>query len=118
MTIIGVHHVNLLVDDLDAARAFYGGTLGFAELDRPDFGFPGAWFTMGAHQLHLQTTDGPEQKSQQHFALQVTDVVGLADGLEAQGVKVFRLPPVEGAGGQAFFNDPAGNLIELNQPAG
>ena len=117
MTIIGVHHVNLLVDDLDAARVFYLETLGFSELPRPDFGFPGAWFTMGAHQLHLQTTDGPEQKSQQHFALQVTDVVGLADTLEAKGVKVFRLPAVEGAGGQAFFNDPAGNLIELNQPA-
>jgi catechol 2,3-dioxygenase-like lactoylglutathione lyase family enzyme len=114
--VLGVHHVNLLVDDLDAANHFYREVMGFAPLDRPDFGFPGAWFRMGAHQLHLQTTDGPEAKGAQHFALEVTDLDAIADALEAQGVELFRLDAVAGAGKQAFLNDPAGNLIELNQP--
>jgi catechol 2,3-dioxygenase-like lactoylglutathione lyase family enzyme len=115
--VLGIHHVNLLVDDLDAANRFYRDVMGFELLDRPDFGFPGSWFRMGAHQLHLQTTDGPERKSQQHFALEVEDLDGLADALAAKGVDLFRLDPVAGAGRQAFLNDPAGNLIELNQPA-
>jgi catechol 2,3-dioxygenase-like lactoylglutathione lyase family enzyme len=116
VSIIGIHHVNLLVDDLDAARRFYGEVFGFTELARPDFGFPGAWYQMGAQQLHLQTTPGPEKKSAQHFALQVDDCSAMADSLEAKGVEIFRLDAVDGAGRQAFCNDPAGNLIELNEP--
>jgi len=114
--VLGIHHVNLLVDDLDAAVRFYTDVMGFTPLDRPDFGFPGAWFRMGAHQLHLQTTDGPKQKSGQHFALEVTELDAVADELEARGATLLRLDAVAGAGRQAFLDDPAGNLIELNQP--
>lgn len=119
MNTSGLHHVNLRVDDLEVARRFYVEVMGFEELDRPDFGFPGAWFRMGAHQLHLQTTDAPDApdaKSGDHFALQVEDCAACADELEARGVDVLRLDPLPGAGTQAFLRDPAGNLIELNQP--
>ncbi|MBM3674730.1 MAG: lactoylglutathione lyase [Actinobacteria bacterium] len=112
----GLHHVNLRVDDLDVARRFYVEVMGFEEIDRPDFGFAGAWFRMGAHQLHLQTTDHPETKSGDHFALHVADCAACAAELEAKGVDVLRLDGVPGAGVQAFLRDPSGNLIELNQP--
>ena len=36
--IAGYSHVNILVDDLQAAHDFYIGTLGFSVLPRPDFG--------------------------------------------------------------------------------
>ena len=69
---VGIHHVNILFDNIDAARAFYGETLGFDEIERPDFGFPGLWFQMGAQQLHLGPGSAPD--SFQHFALEVDDL--------------------------------------------
>ena len=37
-TIAGYAHVNIVVTDIDAAKAFYGGKLGLELLPRPDFG--------------------------------------------------------------------------------
>ena len=36
--------------------------------------------------------------------------------LAEQGLDVTASPTVDGAGRQAFFKDPTGNIIELNQP--
>ncbi|MAG34566.1 MAG: hypothetical protein CL908_27160 [Deltaproteobacteria bacterium] len=49
----GTHHISLMTGDLEAAREFYGSFLGLAEIERPDFGFPGAWYQAGSVQLHL-----------------------------------------------------------------
>ncbi len=117
MTITGVHHVALDVDDLAAALAFYVDAMGFTPLDRPDFGFPGAWLEMGAHQLHLVEVAGPlPPNGGRHFALGVDDLDATIAELRGRDVKVDRVPAVPGAGAQAFLVDPAGNLIELNQP--
>jgi len=111
---VGIHHVNILFQDLDEARAFYGETLGFEEIERPDFGFPGLWFQMGAQQLHLGPGAAPE--SFQHFALEVDDLDAVLADLATRGLDVAASPTVDGAGKQAFFTDPTGNVIELNQP--
>jgi catechol 2,3-dioxygenase-like lactoylglutathione lyase family enzyme len=111
---IGIHHVNLMFEDIDAAREFYGETLGFEELERPDFGFPGLWFQMGAHQIHLQPGGAPD--SFQHFALEVEGFDSLVEELRELGVEIMMGAPVDGAGRQAFIKDPTGNIIELNQP--
>jgi catechol 2,3-dioxygenase-like lactoylglutathione lyase family enzyme len=111
---VGIHHVNLLFDDIDAAREFYAETMGFEQLERPDFGFPGLWFQMGAHQLHLMEGAAPD--SGQHFALEVEDLDAALADLASRGLVVEAFPAVAGAGRQAFLHDPAGNLIELNQP--
>lgn len=116
---VGVHHVALDVDDLDAALRFYVGGMGFTELRRPDFGFPGAWLDMGDHQLHLVEVAGPlPANGGRHFALRVDDLDDAVASLRAQGVKVDPIPETPGAGRQAFLVDPSGNLIELNQPTG
>jgi len=111
---VGIHHVNLMFDDIDAAREFYGETMGFEELPRPDFGFPGLWFQMGAHQLHLMPGAAPA--SFQHFALEVEDLDATLAELAERGLVVPANDPVDGAGRQAFLRDPTGNVIELNQP--
>jgi len=114
----GVHHVALDVDDLAAARAFYVDGMGFDELARPDFGFPGAWLGMGDHQLHLVEVDAAlPANGGRHFALQVDDLDATVTSLRARGVRVDPVPAVTGAGRQAFLTDPCGNLIELNQPS-
>jgi catechol 2,3-dioxygenase-like lactoylglutathione lyase family enzyme len=114
---VGVHHVAVDVDDLDAALAFYIDGMGFTALPRPDFGFPGAWLDMGEHQLHLVEVAGPlPANGGRHFALRVDDLEAAVTALRAQGVKVDPIPELPGAGRQAFLVDPSGNLIELNQP--
>ena len=116
---VALHHVALDVDDLAAALAFYVDGLGFTELRRPDFGFPGAWLGMGDHQLHLVEVGRPlPANGGRHFALQVEDRDDAVLALRAKGITVDPVPETPGAGRQAFLVDPAGNLIELNEPTG
>ena len=112
---LGVHHVSLNVDDLEASLAFYVDQLGLEVLPRPDFGFPGAWLRSGGQELHLMQVEDHVAPKGQHFAFRVTDLDGTLDALQAQGIEVskaFELPN----GRQAFLHDPAGNMLELNEP--
>jgi glyoxylase I family protein len=111
----GVHHVSINVDDVDVNRDFYVDKLGFRTIDRPDFGFGGAWLEMGPQQLHLielPVPDGPGP----HFAIRVDDIEAARAVLGERGVVVGGTSSIDGVCLQAFFNDPAGNQIELNQP--
>jgi glyoxylase I family protein len=111
---LGVHHVSINVDDVDAALAFYVGTLGLAaRADRPDLGFPGAWLDAGGQQVHLIGARVPGDQGQ-HFALQVGDLAATIGELREAGVVVSDERLV-GTGRQAFTHDPAGNLVELHQ---
>jgi glyoxylase I family protein len=116
MKVRGVHHVSLNVDDVDAALAFYVGTLGLIpRTDRPDFGFPGAWLDAGGQQVHLISGSPPPAKGQ-HFAFQVDDLDGVVSELRGEGFEVSDPVPV-GPNRQAFLSDPAGNQVELQQVA-
>ena len=42
--ITGLFHVAIKTRDLEATRRFWLDVLGLAEIARPDFGYPGAWF--------------------------------------------------------------------------
>jgi len=116
METTGLHHVAINVHDLQEALDFYVDQLGFATLDRPDFGFPGAWLQAGANQIHLMEFPGASIDMIQHLALRVDDLDKAVGELEAAGLKVDRSPYTPGAGHQAFLSDPSGNRIELNQP--
>lgn len=112
---LGVHHVSINVDDLDACLDFYVGTLGLEVLPRPDFGFPGAWLRSGGQEVHLIQVEDHAAPKGQHFAFRVSDLDGIRVALEAAGVEVsqpFELP----GGRQSFLHDPAGNMLELNEP--
>ncbi len=116
MRALGVHHVSINVDDVDAARRFYVDGLGAVERsDRPDFGFGGAWLDVGAQQIHLIEATPPEDRGQ-HLALLVDDLDATVAELRAAGLEVSDPGPV-GTGRQAFTHDPSGNLVELHQPA-
>ncbi len=113
----GVHHVSLDVADVEDAGRFYEEVLGLTRIERPDFGFPGAWFDASGTQVHLIEVGTHEAPTSQHFAFRVDDVDAVCAALVDKGVDVS--PPsagFPGAGRQAFLKDPSGNLIELNQP--
>lgn len=118
-------HASISVGDIDQAVAFYDGLLGFERIERPDFGFPGAWFRVGKLAVHLTTggdmrgADAPLRPNDPHFAVAVTgDLDGFLDRLRDAGVTVFELANSPAALRQTFVKDPWGNVIEfcVNHP--
>ena len=73
VAVTGFSHVAISVTDLDAARGFYCGILGFDELPRPDLGIPGMWLGVGDLQLHFVETDEMPKPGRgfPHYALHV-----------------------------------------------
>jgi catechol 2,3-dioxygenase-like lactoylglutathione lyase family enzyme len=119
--------VRYIVDDVDAAIAFYVESLGFEEVMRP--APPFAMLACGDLRLALSAPnpvggggqampDGrvPEPGGWNRFMLEVDDLEATVAGLRARGAR-FRNEIVTGVGGkQVLVEDPAGNPVELFQP--
>ncbi|WP_309118329.1 VOC family protein [Paenibacillus sp.] len=118
-----LHHVAVVVVDLERARRFYGGVLGLEELDsRPAFPFPGAWYALGADQLHLIVHDEAKtlrgasaiDSKDGHFAVRVRDASEVRARLEAAGWPFDDRPRSITGWHQLFTTDPDGNVLEFN----
>lgn len=118
MLVRDLHHVSINVADVERSTAFYVDVLGMEPLPRPDFGFAGAWLGFGGgRQVHLIEAAVPEDRGQ-HFAFQVDDIDAAVAALRASGTDVRGPVPVgDTSARQAFFHDPDGNRLELNEPA-
>ena len=114
-----------IVDDVDAAVAFYTNHLGFELRTRPAPGF--AMLSRGALRLLLNAPgaggagqampDGmvPEPGGWNRFQIEVDDLDAMVTRLREDGA-TFRGDVISGRGGrQALLQDPAGNLVELFQ---
>jgi glyoxylase I family protein len=120
---LGIHHVTIIVSDMDAAVGFYRDVLGLSErTDRTvstghprhdDHGTDGAWLDAGHQHIHLAEGSVPPDHGQ-HFALLVHDLGATIEELRSSGVEVGEQLQV-GAAAQAFLHDPAGNLVELHE---
>jgi len=111
-------HASILVQDVAATRAFYEGVLGLSpSAQRPDLGFPGVWYELGAQQIHvLALASAPQQIAHEHggrdrhIALSVDDVDALKAKLDAQGIAY----TLSRSGRRALFcRDPDGNALEF-----
>ncbi|RBW68978.1 VOC family protein [Bacillus taeanensis] len=117
-----IHHVSLAVTDIERAKNFYKNVLQFKEIERPNFGFPGAWFQIGSQQLHLivhdhaQTlrTNGGINSRDGHFAVRIQDYEAALTYLTQQGIEIKSKPASKSGFKQIFCCDPDGNLIEFN----
>jgi len=124
MLILDLHHVSLAVTDLERSRAFYRDVLGLREIERPAFGFAGAWFQVGDRQLHLIVAERPRSlrgtteidSRDGHFALRVADFEAAAEALRRWGVPHREKPDNATPWAQIHLTDPDGNGIELNAP--
>ena len=119
--------VRYIVDDVDAALAFYCRHLGFTEQMHPAPAF--AMLTRGDLRLLLSAPGGgpgggqampdgtlPTPGGWNRFAIEVTDLAGTVDRLRQAGVR-FRSDPITGVGGrQVVIDDPSGNPVELFEP--
>ena len=115
-----------LVNDVDAAVAFYAGRLGFkveqqfgpamAILSRDDLTL---WLAGPLASAARPMPDGrrPEPGGWNRFVIQVDDLAAFVGELRRHGV-TFRNEIVKGPGGQQILcEDPSGNVVELFQPA-
>jgi catechol 2,3-dioxygenase-like lactoylglutathione lyase family enzyme len=126
MTTVSVRYI---VDDVDAAIAFYRDGLGFAVDRHPAPSF--AMLSRGDLRLLLSAPSGrggggqiladgrrPEPGGWNRFQLEVADLPGEVERLRAAGAR-FRSDILTGVGGdQVLVEDPAGNPVELFQPHG
>lgn len=119
--------VRYIVNDVDAAIAFYTRHLGFTEMMHPAPAF--AMLSLGDLRLTLSAPGGgpgggqampdgtvPAPGGWNRFSVEVTDLDGTVERLRAAGVR-FRNDIVTGVGGkQILAQDPSGNLVELFEP--
>jgi catechol 2,3-dioxygenase-like lactoylglutathione lyase family enzyme len=115
-----IHHMNVPIDDIDRARAFYGGVLGLPEIERPDVGRPGLWFGCGDNELHLSVQPGlrggrtamslhPNERPDRAGGHVAFTMSGSLDDI-AKHLERSRIPYAHGQAGlpQIFCEDPAG----------
>ena len=119
--------VRYIVNNVDAAIAFYCQHLGFKQVMHPAPVF--AMLTRGDLRLVLSAPNPsagggqpmPDGKQQEpggwnRFALEVSDLAGTVENLRKAGVR-FRNELVTGVGGkQILVEDPSGNPVELFEP--
>ena len=105
----GLSHVNIEVEDVEAARAFYAGTLGLREIPRGEGRErEGAWFQLDGAQLHVSLQPGcaaGNKASKRHFCLLVDDLDALRKTLS----------DIQDKGTRIFVRDPSGNRIEIQR---
>lgn len=123
MNITAFLHASLLVSDLDRARVFYEGVLGLSPSGaRPELGFAGVWYEIGAQQIHLLALPNPDPTEgrpahggrDRHVALGVDSLEEVRQALDQAGISY----TLSRSGRPALFcRDPDGNAVELVQPA-
>jgi catechol 2,3-dioxygenase-like lactoylglutathione lyase family enzyme len=119
--------VRYIVNDVDAAIAFYCQNLGFTEVMHPAPAF--AMLSRGDLRLVLSAPGGgpgggqampdgtvPQPGGWNRFSIEVDDLAGTVERLRGNGVR-FRNEIVTGVGGkQIIAEDPSGNPVELFEP--
>lgn len=99
----------------DAARAFYSGLLGFAELPVPEAlrQLDLTWFAVGDAELHLYAQEPSTDHAGRHFCLDLDDLEGVRERLAAAGYNPQDTIPIPGRP-RFVCEDPFGNLIEFS----
>ena len=119
--------VRYIVDDVDAAIAFYRDNLGFTEVMHPAPAF--AMLSLGDLRLAVSAPGGgpgggqampdgtlPRPGGWNRFMIEVSDLAATVARLRGNGVR-FRNDIVTGVGGkQILAEDPSGNPVELFEP--
>lgn len=131
MPITEINHYFVRANDLKATRDFYCDVLGFEEMPRPNFPFPGYWLGvngniqvhMGPHgipnsELYYLGTPPDARQDQtgvvDHIAFLATDPGGFSKRFKDKGVSYRPRYFPESKLFQFFLKDPNGLMIELN----
>lgn len=132
LKITGLMHTGLRIgpsdEDIAKAEAFYGDLLGLKNDEkRPNIpGIPGFWAELpGKQQIHIMGAEGQspvarsdkQDPTRMHIALLVEDINEAREELTRQGVDFWVYESLVGRNSdQVFFEDPFGNMFELQEP--
>ena len=119
-----IHHVNVTVPKSleDAAKHFYGVVMGLEEVPKPESsrGRGGAWYQLGAMQLHLsvETAFGDDCISKRHVCYTVSNLAEAEEQFRRAGIEI--VPDDQPMPGwpRFYVRDPGGNRLEIAQDAG
>jgi catechol 2,3-dioxygenase-like lactoylglutathione lyase family enzyme len=121
MRILRLNHVQLAMPQglENQARGFYGDVLGLREIPKPVelAARGGAWFDLGAAQLHLGVEAEFRPARKAHVAFDVDDLDALAARCQAAGYAPrtdYKIPGIR----RFFVDDPFGNRLELVEARG
>ena len=103
--LVGINHVALEVDDIDAALAFYGRLFELEVVERSD---SAAFIELGDQFIALMKGRSQQPDRARHFGLVVDDKEAARRALEDAGAEI--LP-----GRFLDFRDPFGNRVQVVQ---
>lgn len=117
------HHIQILVPRAaeQASKRFYGEMLGLEEIPKPERFQKngGAWYRLGANEIHLSLTDHPHDNatSRRHICLMVADLARAERALREAGLDI--IPDTEpfNRWTRFFVRDPGDNRVEIAQLA-
>jgi len=119
MQLAAIDHVQITVspEDSELVTQFYEHVVGLRRIPKPN-DRPGAWFELGALQLHVGVE--PVQRaenlqSKRHVCFLAADLAAAEAAFRAAGVEI--LPDDAPAPGwkRFYVRDPGGNRVEIGQ---
>jgi catechol 2,3-dioxygenase-like lactoylglutathione lyase family enzyme len=119
LPIKAVNHVGRMTKRVEASRAFYRDVLGFREVARPNFDFPGAWlynYGIMIHLIHNEAAPDPEGEIQirhDHLALHCDDLEAVDRLLNEHHVPFRKNVVADKNITQIFCRDPDGHHVEF-----
>lgn len=118
--IVGIDHVQITVPrgQEQPARDFYCGTLGLAEVEKPDALKPrgGFWLSVGDRNVHVGAEEGANRlATKAHVAYAVTGLDAWRVKLSKLGIAIEEGVPIPGYA-RFEFRDPFGNRVEFIEP--
>ena len=131
MPLTELNHYFVRANDLERSKRFYCDVLGFEQMPRPNFAFPGYWLGIGGKvQVHMGPHGIPDAGLHylgstpqsatdnsgvvDHIAFSATDPESMAARLKAAKVPARKRYRPEIHLLQLFVKDPDGLTIELN----
>ena len=130
-TVHGLYHVAIKTADLAATKMFWTDIIGLREIDRPNFGYPGAWLGCpqpgGLGNIHVYAGGpalGPEGKSPagtaaiDHISLSCSGYRSCVSRVKAAGLDWREFIVPGSTLWQLFVYDPSGVQLELTFESG
>lgn len=133
MGALRLHHVAIIVTDLERSAPFYQQLFGLAPIARPPFPIPGMWLGVGDLQVHLTVYPAGNFRTRTvdnddiHFAFNTDDFEGFVVQAAGMGFRedaglddpMRMIVKRQGMAGfpQLYLIDPDRNIIEVNGAA-
>ncbi|WP_078546927.1 VOC family protein [Litchfieldia alkalitelluris] len=113
---LSIDHIQLAAPkgSEDIAREFFGGILGFIEIEKPEElkKRGGVWFGFEGYQIHIGIEDPFTPAKKAHPAFRIRNIEELKAHLLLNNIEIIEDDKLPGAN-RIYIHDPFGNRIEV-----